>query len=60
MLNNLDKVDANNGAKILDHIFGNQQENVTEEIDRNYGVSAANIDDILKYLAPILMGMIGS
>lgn len=59
MLTNLDKVDTEDGEKILGHILGDKQEALTESLSAKQGLSAASVGGVLKYLAPVLMAAIG-
>lgn len=47
------------GAKILGHIFGNNQDKVKENLARTSGINASAVSDILTTLAPIVLGQLG-
>lgn len=47
------------GGKILEHIFGNKAEKVTDTVAENAGVSSSAAGDILATLAPIVLGQLG-
>ena len=58
LLDNLSGVfgsDQTDGANILGHVLGNDQENVKNNLSQNTGVSSDKIAMILKIAAPILM-----
>jgi hypothetical protein len=48
--------DHSDGATILGHVLGNDQENVQNNLSQNTGVSSDKIGMIMKMAAPILMG----
>lgn len=50
LLDNLDGIDLQDGAKILGHVFGNKQAGVEKEVGN---------PDLLAALAPIVMGSLG-
>lgn len=58
MLTDVNKVDTNDGEKILAHIFGNRKQNVEQEVSQKQGISSAAVGGLMKYLAPLLMGII--
>ncbi|MFK2820226.1 DUF937 domain-containing protein [Flavobacteriaceae sp. LMIT009] len=47
------------GGKILGHVLGNKQQNVTNALSSKSGVDAGSVVEILKVAAPILMGFLG-
>ncbi len=47
------------GASILDHIFGGQKSQVENSLSENTGISMSKIGPILAMLAPLIMGYIG-
>lgn len=49
---------ANSGG-ILDHIFGNRQGQVAEQVSNNTGLGTGQVAQILMFLAPIVMGYLG-
>lgn len=49
----------NDGEKILGHIFGNKQQNVTKALSHKSGINYDNVAQILKVAAPIVMALIG-
>lgn len=59
MLTDVNKVDTNDGDKILGHLFGENKETYVEEISQKQGLSASSVGSIMKILAPILMGVLG-
>ncbi|HHV42619.1 MAG TPA: DUF937 domain-containing protein [Clostridiaceae bacterium] len=60
MLQNVNKVDTEDGSKILGHIFGERKPAYEEELSQEQGISVSNVSGILSSLAPILMGLMGS
>ena len=50
---------ATNGAGILGHILGGQQQNAAQMISQTSGVSQSGIMDMMIKLAPMVMGAIG-
>jgi len=47
------------GGKILGHVLGNKQQNVTNALSQKSGVDTGGVAQILKVAAPILMGVLG-
>jgi hypothetical protein len=47
------------GGKILGHVLGGSQQNVTNALSAKSGIDAGSVADILKVAAPILMGVLG-
>lgn len=47
------------GGKILGHVLGNKQQNVTSALGAKSGMDAGSVAQILKVAAPILMGLLG-
>ncbi len=50
---------AANGAGILGHILGGQQQNAAQMLSQTSGVSQNGVMDMMIKLAPIVMGVIG-
>jgi hypothetical protein len=48
--------DHSDGANILGHVLGGNQENVQNNLSQNTGVSSDKVGMIMKMAAPILMG----
>lgn len=48
-----------NGAGILEHVFGGQQQDVERTLSSKTGLSLDSIAQLLPILAPIVMGMLG-
>ena len=48
------------GEKILGHVLGNKQQNVTSALGAKSGMDANSVAQILKVAAPILMGVLGN
>ncbi|MCT3699552.1 DUF937 domain-containing protein [Elizabethkingia anophelis] len=49
----------NEGGSILNHIFGNDKQNVENQLSQSTGISMDKIGPALAMLAPIIMGYIG-
>ena len=47
------------GGKILGHVLGNKQQNVTNALSMKSGMESGAVADILKVAAPIVMGFLG-
>ncbi len=47
------------GGSILSHVFGNQKNNVEDQLSQNTGISIDKIGPVLAMLAPVIMGYIG-
>ena len=47
------------GGKILGHVLGGSQQNVTNALSHKSGIDAGSVANILKVAAPILMGVLG-
>lgn len=50
----------NDGAGILKHVLGGNQQNVEQNISRTSGVDVASVAQIITLAAPILMGILGT
>ncbi|MDP2687158.1 MAG: DUF937 domain-containing protein [Aequorivita sp.] len=50
----------NDGAGILNHVLGGNQQNVEQNISKTSGVDAGSVAQIIKMAAPILMSVLGS
>lgn len=48
------------GEKILGHVLGSKQQNVTNTLGAKSGMDAGSVAQILKVAAPILMGVLGN
>lgn len=59
MLQDVEKVDTEDGGKILGHILGERTTEVEQNLSQAQGISAGAVGGILKFLAPLIMGMIG-
>ncbi|MEO0331983.1 MAG: DUF937 domain-containing protein [Bacteroidota bacterium] len=55
----VDEPVKNDGNKILGHILGSKKEGVENVIGQKSGLNSAQVANILKIAAPILMGMLG-
>lgn len=56
----LQSVDMQDGTKILGHIFGSQQDQVTKQVAKKTGVDSSQATNILAILAPMILGNLGS
>jgi hypothetical protein len=50
---------AVNGAGILGHILGGQQEQVAQHVSQSSGLNMSQVMNLMPILAPIVMGMLG-
>lgn len=55
----VDEAVTNDGAGILGHLFGGNQNNVENALSKKSGLDAGSIANILKIAAPIVMGYVG-
>lgn len=58
--NFLKNVDTNDGAKMLQHIFGNKNENVQKDLAQKSGVDTSQVFTLLAQLAPLVLGVLGN
>ncbi len=56
----LGNYDRNDGAKIVQHLLGNQTQTVTNQVAKKTGVSGMNVGAILAIVAPLLLKTLGS
>jgi len=54
-----DDKNENAGAGILSHVLGNNQEPVAESLGAKTGMSSGQIMQMMKYAAPMVLGMLG-
>lgn len=61
ILDDVSQADArqDEGNSILSHVFGNDKQNVENQLSQNTGISIDKIGPILAMLAPVIMGYIG-
>ena len=63
VLNNLsgylNNPDLNDGAGILNHLFGNQTENVAKAVSKSSGLDSNGSIKMLQILAPLVLGALG-
>lgn len=63
VLNNLsgylNNPDLNDGAGILNHLFGNQTENVAQAVSKSSGLDSNGSIKMLQILAPLVLGALG-
>ena len=55
----LKNVDLEDGAKIIGHLLGGNQESTTKAVSEKTGVSAKKTGNILSSIAPLLMSLLG-
>ena len=55
----VDNSALDDGGKILGHVLGNKQQNVTNALSQKSGMDAGAVGQILKIAAPLLMGVLG-
>jgi hypothetical protein len=55
----LNRVDPNEGNRMLDHIFGEKKVKVEDNIASNSGLGIGQVSGLMSMLAPILIGMLG-
>ena len=61
ILDDVSQADARQaeGGSILSHVFGQDKQNVENQLSQNTGISIDKIGPILSMLAPVIMGYIG-
>ena len=47
------------GSKILGHVLGSKQQNVTSALSQKSGIDAGSVAQMLQVAAPLLMGLLG-
>lgn len=52
-------VDLNDGAKIIQHLFGNQTNSITKSVASQAGVTQKQATSVLSAAAPLLMSLLG-
>ncbi len=57
---NADSSLLNDGAGILKHVLGGNQQRVEQNISKTSGVDADSVGKIIKMAAPVLMGVLGN
>jgi hypothetical protein len=55
----LKKIDTNDGAKIVQHVLGDENEQVQKNLAKKTGMDASQVSSILTMLAPLVMGYLG-
>ncbi len=55
----LNKVDAGDGAKILDHVFAGNSSRVQSSLAGKVGLESSQVSGIMSQLAPLLLGAMG-
>jgi len=56
----LDNVDTDDGAKILDHVFGSKNARVQSSLANQTGLDVGQVSGLLTKLAPMLLGALGN
>ena len=56
----LNRVDADEGNRMLDHILGDRKVKVENNIASNSGLGIGQVSGLMSMLAPILIGMLGN
>ncbi|HSL86355.1 MAG TPA: DUF937 domain-containing protein [Bacteroidales bacterium] len=56
----VNRVDINEGDRMLDHILGERKVNVENNIANNAGLGIGQVSGLMSMLAPILIGMLGN
>jgi len=54
------KVDTDDGAKILDHVFGGKNARVQNSLANQTGLDVGQVSGLLTKLAPMLLGALGN
>ncbi len=54
------EANTDDGAKIIGHIFGNQQNDTVSQIAQQAGVSASDVSKVLAVMAPALLSSLSS
>ncbi len=55
----LKKVDTDDGAKILQHVFGSRNQSVQTGIAKQTGMETSQVSGLMNQLAPLLLGALG-
>lgn len=55
----LDRVDTNDGAKMLQHIFSGKSQRVETRLAAKTGMDSGQVSGLLTQLAPLLLGTLG-
>lgn len=55
----LNNVDTNDGAKIVQHVLGDENDQVQRNLAKKTGMDASQVSSILTMLAPLVMGYLG-
>lgn len=55
----LNKVDAQDGAKIVQHVLGDKSEAIHSNLAKQTGMDAGQVSSIMAQLAPLVMGFLG-
>ena len=55
----LNKVDTNDGAKIVQHVLGEENEQVQKNLAKKTGMDTSQVSSILTMMAPLVMGYLG-
>lgn len=56
----INKLDKNDGAKMLNHIFSNKNQAVQNNLAQQTGLDTSQVSSMLQQLAPLLIGVLGN
>ena len=56
----INKLDKNDGAKMLNHIFSNKNQAVQNNLAQQTGLDTSQVSSMLQQLAPLLLGVLGN
>lgn len=59
MAKDLSNINLEDGKKMLKHIFGSSNVDITNKLSSKSGVSSSGVSDIMGMLAPVLIGSLG-
>lgn len=56
----LRKADAKDGQKIIQHILGGSEKEVTQKLAKSTGLSQSQVTSLLSQLAPVVLSLVGN
>lgn len=56
----LSKADVKDGEKIVKHVLGDNEKEVTKELSKSTGLTQSQVTTLLSQLAPVLLSLVGS
>lgn len=59
MLNDVNKIDTEDGNKIINHILGDKRAKAEEEISKKTSVDKTAVSNLMNTMGPIVMGLMG-